>query len=70
MAQSLIRQTGGAGDQFLDPWVQGELFYQLHHGFSSLSKWAVAQDFQQYGMFDHQSLRSACAYMQSYLSLC
>ena len=32
--------------------------------------WASAWDFQQYGMFDQQSLRSACAYAQSDQSLC
>ena len=33
-------------------------------------KCAVAWDFQQYGMCDQQSLRSACAYAQSDQSLC
>ena len=33
-------------------------------------KWASAWDFQQYGMCDQQSLRSACAYAQSDQSLC
>ena len=32
--------------------------------------WAVAWDFQQCGMCDQQSLRSACAYAQSDQSLC
>ena len=32
--------------------------------------WAGAWDFQQCGMCDHQSLRSACAYAQSDQSLC
>ena len=32
--------------------------------------WASAWDFQQYGMCDQQSLRSACAYAQSDQSLC
>ena len=32
--------------------------------------WASAWDFQQYGMCDKQSLRSACAYAQSDQSLC
>ena len=32
--------------------------------------WAVTWDFQQCGMCDHQSLRSACAYPQSDQSLC
>ena len=33
-------------------------------------KWASAWDFQQCGMCDQQSLRSACAYAQSDQSLC
>ena len=33
-------------------------------------KWATAWDFQQCGMCDQQSLRSACAYAQSDQSLC
>ena len=32
--------------------------------------WASAWDFEQLGMFDQQSLRSACAYAQSDQSLC
>ena len=32
--------------------------------------WASSWDFQQYGMCDQQSLKSACAYMQSDQSLC
>ena len=32
--------------------------------------WASAWDFQQFGMCDQQSLRSACAYAQSDQSLC
>ena len=32
--------------------------------------WAAAWDFQQYGMWDQQSLRSACPYAQSDQSLC
>ena len=32
--------------------------------------WVVAWDFQQCGMCDQQSLRSACAYAQSDLRLC
>ena len=32
--------------------------------------WAVTWDFQQCGMCDQQSLRSACAYAQSDQSLC
>ena len=32
--------------------------------------WANAWDFQQYGMCDQQSLRSACAYAQSDQNLC
>ena len=32
--------------------------------------WASAWDFQQFGMCDRQSLRSACAYAQSNQSLC
>ena len=32
--------------------------------------WAATWDFQQCGMCDHQSLRSACAYAQSDQSLC
>ena len=32
--------------------------------------WAVTRDFQQYGMCDQQSLRSACAYAQSDQGLC
>ena len=34
------------------------------------NKWASAWDFQQWGMCDQQSLRSACAYAQSDQSLC
>ena len=33
-------------------------------------KWARAWDFQQFGMWHHQSLISACAYAQSDKSLC
>ena len=33
-------------------------------------KWAVTWNFQQFGMYDKQSLRSACAYAQSDQSLC
>ena len=32
--------------------------------------WAATRDFQQCGMYDQQSLRSACAYAQSDQSLC
>ena len=35
-----------------------------------MSKWASAWDFQQCGMCNQQSLRSACAYAQSYQSRC
>ena len=34
------------------------------------SIWAATGDFQHCGMFDQQSLRSACAYAQSDQSLC
>ena len=37
---------------------------------AKIFKWAVTWDFQQCGMCDQQSLRSACAYVQSYQSLC
>ena len=33
-------------------------------------KWAATWDFQQCGMCDEQSIRSACAYAQSDQSLC
>ena len=36
----------------------------------SVYNWAVTCDFQQCGMRDQQSLRSACAYAQSDQSLC
>ena len=35
-----------------------------------IDKWASAWDFQQCGMCDQQSLRSACAFAQSDQSLC
>ena len=35
-----------------------------------IMKWASAWDFQQFGMCDQQSLRSACAYAQSDQRLC
>ena len=38
--------------------------------FSSKINWPAAWDFQQCGMSDQQSLRSACAYAQSDQSLC
>ena len=47
-----------------DSWYQTEAF----HGTKLI--WASAWDFQQFGMCDQQSLRSACAYAQSDQSLC
>ena len=45
---------------------------QLANGGQLLGEnnWASAWDFQQCGMWDQQSLRSACAYAQSDQSLC
>ena len=44
---------------------------KLSHVFCSLKyDWAVTWDFQQFGMCDWQSLRSACAYAQYDQSLC
>ena len=42
----------------------------LYNGAMLLYNWASAWDFQQVGMCDQQSLRSACAYAQSDQSLC
>ena len=42
----------------------------IYHDTKITLKWAAARDFQQCGMCDQQSLRSACAYAQSVQSLC
>ena len=48
-------------------WVS---FFLGHSVLSQHTIWTSAWDFQQYGMCDQQSLRSACAYAQSDQSLC
>ena len=45
-------------------------FFQYFPCHSMKNIWAVTWDFQQCGMCDQQSLRSACAYAQSDQSLC
>ena len=47
-----------------------ENIFKLHWVPTTHNIWAAIWDFQQYGMCDQQSLRSACAYAQSDQSLC
>ena len=60
------------GSIFKDVTLSGFLAIRSHSSFQSWKQyhWASAWDFQQCGMCDQQSLRSACTYPQSDQSLC
>ena len=56
--------------KYLNPQDNGSFWSLLSSIFLSNYIWAVAWDFQQCGICDQQSFRSACAYAQSDQSLC